>query len=361
MTDDEAQANALVAIPSRTVGPARSLADRTLASIKQFENAVEVVGRTLSVGQGGYATIGEAVAEAQDGDTVLVRPGTYRESVTIERAITLRGDGDRMSINWESGGGEHLVLEETTANVLNLTFRAEVGETILYGAAAIRILGGAPRLTNLYLSKGHLGIVIRGQGSPFIRGCLIHAGPSVGIYASGGASVRIEDNEIFGNRLAGIELEDEGTELVITGNTISAGHGSGIFVHDGASGTIEGNLIFGNALGGIEVRDEGTAPVIRKNTIRRCQGGGIFVHEGAGGTIEGNLIFGNARAGIEVRDVGTAPVIRNNTIRDGRGAGIVVHEGAGGRLEGNRVFGNALGPLRLSEDASPVVLRNKFT
>ena len=34
----------------------------------------------------------------QDGDTILVRPGTYHESIAITEDITLRGDGDRGAV-----------------------------------------------------------------------------------------------------------------------------------------------------------------------------------------------------------------------------------------------------------------------
>ena len=53
--------------------------------------------RTIVVaqdGSGDFTTISEAVAVAQDGDTVQVQPGTYAEQVTITRDITLQGDGD---------------------------------------------------------------------------------------------------------------------------------------------------------------------------------------------------------------------------------------------------------------------------
>jgi len=46
-------------------------------------------------GSGTYRTITDAVAVAQDGETVLVRPGTYLESIAITEDITLRGDGGR--------------------------------------------------------------------------------------------------------------------------------------------------------------------------------------------------------------------------------------------------------------------------
>ena len=45
-----------------------------------------------------YATIGEAVAAARDGDRVLVRPARYVESVFVDKAISIEGDGDREAI-----------------------------------------------------------------------------------------------------------------------------------------------------------------------------------------------------------------------------------------------------------------------
>ena len=53
-------------------------------------------------GSGTVTTIAEGVAMAQDGDTVLVKPGTYHESVAITEDITLRGDGDPGPSSWSS-------------------------------------------------------------------------------------------------------------------------------------------------------------------------------------------------------------------------------------------------------------------
>ena len=45
-----------------------------------------------------YQTISDAVAAAVDGDTVLVKPGTYPKSVAIRSDITVQGDGERGSV-----------------------------------------------------------------------------------------------------------------------------------------------------------------------------------------------------------------------------------------------------------------------
>lgn len=96
MTDDRT----LVTRGPTALGADSRLAARTLADrAEQERRTLVVVARTLVVGPGDYATIGEAVAVARDGDTVLVRPGQYEESVTLEgKSITIQGDGDRDEI-----------------------------------------------------------------------------------------------------------------------------------------------------------------------------------------------------------------------------------------------------------------------
>src|SRR5688572_23346501 len=83
-----------------------------------------------------YQTITEAVAAAEDGDTVLVRPGVYPESVTITEDIRIRGDGPREEVVIEipTGGPTFstefgaaafgLVIEGSDAEVSTLTVRA---------------------------------------------------------------------------------------------------------------------------------------------------------------------------------------------------------------------------------------------
>ena len=59
-------------------------------------------GATLVVaadGSGDYGTIGTAVAAAHDGDTILVRPGRYVESIFVDgKDLTIAGDGEQGTV-----------------------------------------------------------------------------------------------------------------------------------------------------------------------------------------------------------------------------------------------------------------------
>ncbi|WP_422370452.1 VCBS domain-containing protein [Hoeflea sp.] len=82
--------------------------DDSLIGIEMIQHAD---GRFLLVGNGGFATIQDAVDASSEGDIILIAPGTYTESVEVDVAITLIGHGGASSviIDPPSGSGISLV------------------------------------------------------------------------------------------------------------------------------------------------------------------------------------------------------------------------------------------------------------
>jgi pectin methylesterase-like acyl-CoA thioesterase len=128
MTDDRSKA--LVPQAPASLSPLSRLAERTLVDRAELEEQALVAARTLVVGPGGYATITKAVDAARDGDTILVRPGRYEESVVVDgKTITIRGDGERDAIvvGWDEGPA--FVLVETRSTLAGLTLTGESPES----------------------------------------------------------------------------------------------------------------------------------------------------------------------------------------------------------------------------------------
>lgn len=414
---NEERSRSLVPQPPGAISVVSRLAERTLAERAALPDALTPTDRTLVVGPGGYATIGEAVAVAQDGATVLVRPGTYLESVTVTRAITLVGDGDRETIIIEPESAPALVLESSAARVANLTVGGvPLGDDL---GVAVRVTGGSPDLDGLVVDYQ---IEIRGNASPTIHGCrscgisfrdgatgtafdneitsgLVVEGKGTApliranrisddpfflgsILIAGGATGTMEDNDIdivdeesWQALGAGIVVEGEGTAPLIRANRIhdSRSHGpirdgrlDVLHVRDGATGTIDANDI--SSVGGglllgalVLVEGAGTAPLIRGNSFHAGRSDGIAVRDGATSTIEGNDVFGSRGNGVEVSGDATAPLIRANRVHDGDGAGIAASDGAVGRIENNDVFGNAESGVEISGiGTAPLVRANRI-
>ena len=424
MSDDRKRE--IVVAPASALAVASRLAERTLAARVSSgglipggaarAELVPIQGRTLVVdGAGAYPTIGSAVAEARDGDRIVVRPGTYRESVTIDRSIEIVGVGDVHAIVVLSDDAPCFVLNGTTGRLACLTLRA-AGPTYPADWGSVLVSGGSVVLDGLILAESQ-GIWVEEGASLTIRNSLIRDCRGLGIYVRDGACATIEDNEILGSGANGIWVSGLGTGPVIRRNKIHNNRDGGIYVADRETGTIEDNEVYGNGgfvghaisvsqtgnlfmirrnriydcgtgsgirvddasptiddnevfgdvgvehtiNAGIMVWSAGSAPVIRRNRVHDWPGDGIDLAPGADGTIEANDIFGNAGTGILIWRAGSAPVIRGNRIHDGHGFGVWVMDGANGTIEDNEIFGNAHSGIMVSgSQTGPIIRGNRI-
>lgn len=257
-------------------------------------------------------TIQAGINAANNGDTVLVAPGTYVENINFAgKAITVRS----------SGGSAATIIDGNAANSV-VTFAT--GE----GAAAV--LQGFTIRNGLALT-GTLPTFGAGGGIRITR-----------------ASPTILDNTITGNQgCNGIGIAiDHASPLVqdnVISNNVQSGcsggiGGGGISVLGSGPAQIIDNIISGNVLtsangGGISLFGAGAA-VIRGNTIRdnstsglspATQGGGLWIVNAANELIVQNLIVGNMAGqggGIAflVPSGEPGPTLINNTIVGNDGA-----------------------------------------
>ena len=103
-------------------------------------------------GGGDFTTIAAAVEEAADGDTILVRPGTYGEEIVIDKDITLRGDGPVDEVVIELADAVLITLTQSDAEIADLTLRGDKDTQGMY------VLGGAPVIS---------GVVFDSTGTPY--------------------------------------------------------------------------------------------------------------------------------------------------------------------------------------------------
>lgn len=294
-----------------------------------------------------YPTIQAAIDAAQNGDLVVVSPGTYVENLDFRgKDMTVRSSDPQsaeiVATTILDGGGRGSVVTfqggETTAAILS-GFTITNGSGTIYLKSSAQDEGDARQFCN----KGIFG-------SPEEKrtcggGIVVH-----------GSSPTIEGNILTGNKVnhggGGIFVRSASSPIIrnnqITSN--EAGGGGGIFVTDHSSPTIEGNNIGGNRAengGGIAV-DWGSSPTIQGNTIENNQSqvaGGILVFNHSSAAITDNTIAANRATG-------------------GGGGGILVGAASDLILEGNEFGRNeaAFGGGLFAELASSLkVTSNTFT
>ncbi len=261
-----------------------------------------------ATGGGDALTIAEAISRAPDTATVLVRPGTYAESLKLDRPVHLKAA--------ETGDQAALVAPPEGPCIVA---RAGAGSIV-----GLRFQSAAPA---------------EGEAPPAV--------PCLDIVASG---VLVEGNEIESPSGPGIRLRD-GAAPTIRTNTITGAGGPGVLVSAGARGAILDNTIEVAGGPGIVVRG-GSTPEIIGNVIADSGAAGVLFAEAAGGRFENNVIRSSAGSGIEV---GTSadPVVTGNRIESAGQAGIFVYDLGKGRFRDNAVVSSGYSGLVIAAGGAP--------
>ena len=324
-------------------------------------------------GSGTHETITEAVAAASEGDTVLVRPGTYTESIAIDKDITVRGDGDRSAIvlEFSADGPTHvwaetsglfaygILLDDSGAHVENLTVRgpAEGGAFVVDGGAPVIegidiVLDGDSWGGSSGLYNSRSAFRIQGGSSPVIRASTWDGYTRI----QGGVNTPTFEGNTISNQF--IAIGGGGQEPIIRGNTfVEAGIG---WQDPGSSGIVEDNDVDG-WVGGYA----GDDTIIRGNRIREgdlpdpgsgYRGAAIRIAGASAAVVEGNEVT-DSPYGIEVTDVGAAPTIRGNTVRGSTSVAIIVMNRAAPTIDGNVLRDNATA-IEVDGTSTPVMTGN---
>ncbi|ABA20060.1 serine/threonine protein kinase [Trichormus variabilis ATCC 29413] len=298
-------------------------------------------------GGGDYKTISAAIENAQPGMRILVRPGLYQESLVLDKALKIIGDGVKAEIIIESKDAGCLVVKTDQAEVRGLTFRSRVGtENKQY--FAVDISQGQVILADCDITSDSLsGIGVHGAtANPVIQKCQIHDGKQSGIYLYENSRGTIEDCDFFGNTTT--EITVDAAQPIIRRCKIHQDKEGGILFRNQAQGIVEDCDIFNNNLSGIEIRDSSN-PTIQKCRIHdNQQGDGILVHLNGRGTVEDCNIFSNGFSGVEIRDRGN-PVIRRCSINKNKYYGVYAYKNSTGTVENCDLTGNIRSAINVDE------------
>lgn len=199
--------------------------------------------------EGSDSTITRALESAEDGDTILIKKGTYRERLKIEKSLTLIGEGHPTI----DGGGVGSVIELVAAKttIRGLTIRNS-GNLLAKGSAGVMIQKAADATIETNLFQDVLfGIQVRHSPNSIIRDNTFYGkdldlprrGDLIRVWYSDGTLV--EKNNVFNGRDIVIWYSDD---ITVLSNEIHNGRYGLHFMYCDNT-RVEDNHLVGNSVG----------------------------------------------------------------------------------------------------------------
>ncbi|MFD9904302.1 right-handed parallel beta-helix repeat-containing protein [Streptomyces sp. NPDC059063] len=155
---------------------------------------------------GEYASLAAALEAAGDGDVLTVAPGTYRENLVVQRAVTLRGpEGSPGSVRIAPVDGVPLTVR-ASALVQDLHIEGQDS-----AAPALLVEDGAPELADVrVMTRSAAGIEVRGGARPTLRRCTVDNAGGIGIAVLDGGGGVFEECEVVAAGQSGVAVRDGG-------------------------------------------------------------------------------------------------------------------------------------------------------
>ena len=297
--------------------------------------------KTLVVGKSQtYTTVKQALAVANNGDTILVEPGTYRENnIVIGKSIVLKG----IDLPVLDGEKKYEIVSIKASNVVMEGFKVvHSGNSSMEDIAAIKI----------YNSRN---IIIRNN---------ILDDNFFGIYSLQGTNCTIENNKITSYGSAELQSGNaihcwKSDSMKIIGNNVS-GHRDGIYFEFVTNSVIWRNDSHNNIRYGLHFMfsndDAYITNVFRKN------GAGVAVMYSHGVRMFHNFFeenWGDAAYGLLLKEISDSHIDGNHFT--GNTSGIYMEGTTRIKVEKNTFNGNGWGMKIQASCMDNVVEKNNFT
>jgi parallel beta-helix repeat protein len=296
--------------------------------------------------------------------TIVVAPCTYRESLTGENAIDVKG------LQWISRAGRDKTkiigsVEIAAKNVLFVGFdvdadQADVAFTIREDFAAVS--------NNKFHNAAGAGVLLccGAESVILLRNESFNNGGEGVKVDEASANLRLEENKIRSNGSIGVLIGLDSDRAVISRNEIILNRGEGIFVTENDGVEISNNQIANNAMDGIKL-DKANGAVILKNSISTSGVYGITIQASDNNEVRENELFNNGAGGLAIKE-GERSAKRNtvqgnkiyNNARAGAEGILLSGDTSGNNLVGNELSNNSFGIKLVAQESGRAPSNNTF-
>jgi hypothetical protein len=197
----------------------------------------------VAPGWGAHSTIGAAVRAAAEGAVVSVHPGDYRESVILDRNVTVVAEKGPGTVRIVAPHGPAVTVHGGQVVLRDLTF-ASAGQSDV----AVLVRGGTPTLHGCEVTGGQ--VEVTGDAVATLRDCAVHGAGGAAVRLTGMSRTVLEDCAVRSAGGDGVTADDD-ARVECTGTLIEHAAGRGAHLSGAARGRFTR----------CEVRDTGAAAV----------------------------------------------------------------------------------------------------
>lgn len=311
------------------------------------------------------ASIGQAVSNASDGDSILVGPGLYQGGSIAKRlrlwssagtggaviasSVSLDADG---IVFGKAGKGFAVSASAATAILVNangVTVRGNVVSDCMRG---VDVVGNDAVVRDNSFDDCSTGIRVAGSGAE-VRGNRIGFAINTGIeLASTSSGADLRENRMFGP--AGTAVSIDGANHLVRRNLVHGTPGGLISTGTPTNVHLLQNVVISSSSPSYYLQS-GSGWILTGNAAVDGAAPGFYLTAGTTLHLAGNAAIGNTGMGIFISG-GADHVLENNTAIDNQGDGIIVSTiGTGVAISGGNLYGNSSQCGLLNSSSNTVV------
>ncbi|QID37326.1 AAA family ATPase [Streptomyces albus] len=179
---------------------------------------------------GAHRTIGAAVRSAGPGAVVTIRPGTYHESVVLDKDVTLVAEKGTGTVRVIAARGPALTTHGGAPQVRGLTFEASSPRE-----PAVLLRAGEPGLRDCEINGGR--IEVSETATPTLTGCTVRGAALAAVRLAGTSRTTMEGCGIHDCEGDGVFADDE-ARLEATETLIDQVAARGVYLGGAAHATL---------------------------------------------------------------------------------------------------------------------------
>lgn len=304
---------------------------------------LHVKGTTITVPDD-YQTIQEAINNANNGDAVFVKNGTYYEHIVVNKSIALFGENRSNTTIDANGANDAVLLNANNILISNFTIK----NSHIDGRLGIRVYPGVQNVTihnNIVTNNAQGGIFSAGSNINITRNLVTDNGEryhegGIAFYSTG----MLVENDIISNYGIGISIVDfDGNSLL--GNNVTASSSYGISLTFADNTNVTGNFVKDNqATYGVILWPGVENSTFVNNTVIEHDHG-VYVLDSCHNNFTDNW-FTNNTLGIVLENWGSygsdGNTISSNIIEDNSEYGIVLKGSNNNTIQDNALENNGV-------------------